>query len=309
MHFGHYTPRLALALALTSALSLGFTTRSTAQSVSTFASSITRARGLAVDAIGQLYVTSRYPAGLVLRCTPPSNVMTTFASGIVDPIEMVFDDSGNLFVTDYDNAGTAGRIIKVTPGGVKSVFATIPNPGALTRDAAGNLYVGEYFNQKIDKITPAGVVSAYVPSIGAAGARLTMLYMDTDGTLYAGLLNGVIYKVGPGGSPVTVFNTSMASVLGFVRGLDGNWYASSYDNEEIFRITPAGVGTLYAGAHASSGHIDGALLTSRFYYPSGMLSYGGILYITEYFNNDIRAIDYAIPTRTSSWGRLKTRYR
>jgi hypothetical protein len=216
-----------------------------------------------------------------------------------------------MFVADYDNAGTAGRIYKITPAGVKSVFVAIPNPGALTRDAAGNLYVGEYFNQKIDKVTPAGVVSTYVASIGAAGARLTMLYMDSDGTLYAGMLSGVIYKIGPGGSPVTTFNASMGSCVGFAPGPDGNWYASSYDNEEIFRITPAGVGTLFAGAHNAAGLVNGSLTSSRFYYPSGLVSFMGTLYVAEYFNNDVRAIDLGLPTptATSTWGRLKALYR
>lgn len=274
-----------------------------AQIVSKF-STVTRARSLAVDASGRLYVSSRAPGNVVLRYLPPDSTKTTFATGFSEPVDMVFDDLGNLYVANY----TGNRIDKVTPAGVRTAFATVASPGPMVRDAAGNLYVGEYFAEKIDKVTPAGVVSLYLNLASAGGTRLTMLYMDSDGTLYAGMLTGEIFKIGLGGTPVSLFNTSMASVVGFTRGPDGNFYASSYDNEEIFRITPGGVGTLVAGAHLAHGYVNGPALTARFYYPSGMVFLDDKLYIAEYYNNDVRVIDFGFQTNAnakSSWGRLK----
>jgi hypothetical protein len=236
--------------------------------------------------------------------------MTQWASGFTDPVEMVFDDAGYAYVVDY----TASHIVKVTPNGLtKTTFATIANASSITRDAAGNFYVGEYFNQKIDKITPGGVVSTYVPSIGPSGARLTMVSMDTDGTLYAGLLSpGTIYKIGPGGSPVTVFNNSMPSCLGFEKDKYGYWYSASYDGCQIFRIRGSdGVGGAIAGASGVPGHVDGTLAASRFNYPCRPTIHDNVLYIPEYNPDDVRVIylEPASPTVSRTWGAVQALYR
>ncbi len=282
--------------------------------VSTFASSITGARGVVFDASGRLYVSQRYATSRIIQFANPgiSNAFTVYATGIVDPTDMVFDDGGNLFVADYDNAGAAGRIWKVPPGGgSKTAFATIANPASLTRDAAGNLYAGEYFNQRIDTITPAGVVSTYVASIGASGVRLTELSMDSDGTLYAGTGDGTIYKVGPGGSPVTTFNTGMATVVGLTRGFGGDWYATSYDGDEIFEITSAGSRTLLAGAHATAGLVNGKGSDARFHLPAGIAfdASKNVAFVADYSNSAVREIDFPTPVDRSTWGRLKALYR
>jgi streptogramin lyase len=307
-----------IALALSLALALASPSRSHAGvpvRVSTLVHNLQTARGLVFDSSGRLYVTLRTP-GRIYRCTPPDTTMSLWSLGYLDPIEMVFDDAGFMYVVDFGSAVGNGFIWKVTSAGVRSSFAVIPNPSAIVRDADGNFYVGEYYNQKIDKITPAGVVSTYVPVIGAAGARLSMLNLDTDGTLYAGMLNpGVIYKIGPGGSPVTVFNSSMASCVGFVRGADGNWYASSYDNQEIWQISPAGVAQLVAGVHGVTGRTDessppcdGTL--ARFNWPAGMTTHDGAIYIAEWANADVRMFMVGCddPTLHSTWGRLKAIY-
>ena len=298
--------RLVLALAVVLSASLPHAAHA---QVSTFATTLNAARDCVFDASGNLYVVLRSPSSRILRCTPPSNTMTTWATGFTDAVEMVFDDAGFAYVADYG----AGHVVKVSPdGATKTTFASIPAVGSITRDAAGNLYAAEYVNQKIDKITLAGVVSTYVASIGGSGNRLTMVSMDTDGTLYAGLLNpGTVYKVGPGGSPVTVFNSSMPSCVGFEKDAYGSWYSSSYDGDQIFRINSSGVGTAIAGANAAAGHVDGTLAASRFNYPCRPAIRANILYVPEYNNDDIRVIylDEASPVLGRSWGAIQALYR
>jgi DNA-binding beta-propeller fold protein YncE len=235
--------------------------------------------------------------------------MTTWASGFSDPIEMVFEDNGYAYVVDY---GT-GHVIKVSPDGLtKTTFATTPGAASITRDVAGNLYVAEYFNQKIDKITPAGVMTTYVALVGGSGDRLTMLSMDGDGTLYAGLLNpGLVYKIAPGGSPVTLFNNSMPSCLGFEKDAYGYWYSASYDGDQIFRISPGGAGAVFTGANATTGHVDGTLAAARFNWPCRPVLRGHDLYIPEWNGDDVRLIhlDQTSSVRNTSWGRMKELYR
>jgi hypothetical protein len=315
MRFASHTVRAALVLAAATSV-LGTPRPALAQTVSTFSTVITHACGLAADASGRLYVTSRTPNAKIYRCTPPDTTMTLFASGFVDPYDMVFDDSGNMFVSDV-----SGHLYKVTPGGgVATIFGPVVASAApMTRDAAGNLYVGEYFNRTIDKITPAGVKTTYAASIGTAGGSLVMLNMDSDGTLYAGNLNGQVLKVAPGGSPVTTFCTMTGPSRGFVHDVTGAWFGNNYDGQEILQISPGGVVTPYAGAYRTPdpvaygnivSRVDGAPSVSRFNWPNGMLVLNGKIYIAEYANNDVRMISYEpTPTRGNTWGRLKALYR
>ena len=60
----------------------------------------------------------------------------TFA-GISNPETMVFDSSGNLFVSN----GKANSIKKIAPLGVKTTFATDLDVDGMAVDAFGNLFV------------------------------------------------------------------------------------------------------------------------------------------------------------------------
>lgn len=152
--------------------------------ISTF-TSLPGVRGLAIDASGRLYASSRgvVPGGpsgssSILRYSLPSNVGTVFANsadGLDDPIEMAFDNSGSLIVADFVH-----MVRSITPAGVASVIATPSNPGAVTRDAAGIIRVGEYATRKILKIAPHGTVSTYVTQVPGVGSRCRMrISMDS----------------------------------------------------------------------------------------------------------------------------------
>jgi hypothetical protein len=143
-------------------------------------------QGIALDNTGNLYVGD----SLTMRKVTQAGVVTTlagmpFVQGFVDATgpaaqfggikSVVADSAGNAYIVDENN----NVIRKMTPAGVVTTFAGGGSPGGnasgfvdgtgtaarfsspvgLAIDAAGNLYVADYFNWAIRKITPAGVVT------------------------------------------------------------------------------------------------------------------------------------------------------
>lgn len=118
-----------------------------------------------------------------IRKITPDGVVTTFAGsgamGAADgkgtmasfnlPIDVATDAKGNIYVADQGN-----KIRKITPDGVvstlagsgaqgdadgKGAAASFYDPTGIGLDASGNIYVADYGNNKIRKVTQQGVVT------------------------------------------------------------------------------------------------------------------------------------------------------
>ena len=106
---------------------------------------------------------------IVLEFSSTDNIIfteNTFAM-ISNPETMVFDSSGNLFVSN----GKANSIKKITPFGVKTTFATDLDVDGMAVDAFGNLFVSRKSESSnasdgvILKFTPDGRSSVFVSNI------------------------------------------------------------------------------------------------------------------------------------------------
>jgi outer membrane protein assembly factor BamB len=144
-----------------------------------FVSDLMNATGLAFDADGTLYVSSRND-GVVYQVTPRGSI-SVYVEGMGTATGLAFDAEGNLYVGDR-----SGTIFKVNPSRQVFVFATIePSMAAyhLAFGRDGYLYVTGPTTSSFDcvhRISPAGDVSVYYRGLG----RPQGLAFDAEGRLY-----------------------------------------------------------------------------------------------------------------------------
>lgn len=241
-----------------------------------------------------------------------------------DPLGICTDNNGNIFVADRSN----NRIRKIDASGTNTVTtiagsgvegyaddigtsAIFGAPKGICIDALGNLYVTDFWNFKIRKITPAGIVTTLAGSTqgfangngtAAQFGYLEQICIDALGNLYvADAGNSKIRKITPSGTVTTVAGTTSGYLDGvgtiakfdYPNGIciDGNnnLYVAEYFSHKIRKITPTGVVSTVAGS--TWGFTNGQSTTAQFRYPTGIgRDTSGNLYVTDSGNNMIRKI-------------------
>jgi sugar lactone lactonase YvrE len=203
--------------------------------------------GIALDSAGTLFLTD--PVTAVIRKITREGLVSTFAGyagtkGSADgvgaaarfnaPTGIAVDDHGNLYVTDE----WANTIRRITSAGDVTTLAGRAGergsmdgladrarfvvPAGITVDRTGNVYVCDYGNRTIRKITQGGDVSTLAGRAGRQGSA--------DG-------------IGPA--------AEFTGPLAIAADDAGNLYVS--DGNTIRRVTPAGVVTTVAGAPDEAG--------------------------------------------------------
>ncbi|WDF62671.1 T9SS type A sorting domain-containing protein [Flavobacterium sp. KACC 22763] len=165
---------------------------------------------------------------------------TDYVSGFNTPSGIAFDASGNLYVADFYTY----KVTKVTPTLTQSTFATVNgNVQQITFDSTGNLWLaGSGFIQGLEKITPAGVVTAYAGSNSPYGIAI-----DASGNVFYSELNGDIKKRTTAGVTST-FATGITQPNGLAFDKSGNLLVADKLDGVVKKITPTGVvSTLISG--------------------------------------------------------------
>lgn len=251
--------------------------------------------GVAVDGAGNVYVADA--GNHRIRKITSVGVVTTLsgsgmggfndgASGAVSqfnfPYSVALDGAGNVYVADFLNhrirvvdpvSGAASTLAGSGTAGfmdATGAAAQFNFPTGVALDGAGNVYVADQLNNRIRRITSAGVVTTLAGS----------------GT--AGFANG------------TGISAQFSNPAGVALDGAGNVYVADQGNNRIRSITPAGVVSTLAGS-GSAGFMDATGLTAQFNAPAGVAVDGtGNVYVADQSNHRIRMITPPpVPTITS----------
>ena len=250
-----------------------------------------------------------------------------------EPSGVLLAADGAVLVLDSNN----GRIRRISPQGVVSTLAgggpgrfadgagaaaAFNEPRGFAQDAAGNLYVADYQNQMIRKVTPAGVVSSFAGAAGQQGsvdgtgstARFSApqaIVVDAAGNLYVADtgLTKAIRKITPAGVVSTLASAARGARLSEPRGLallaDGSLLVADAGQHELLRLGADGQLSSWAGSSGSPGSADGGATQARFYAPMGLGgTAAGRLLLADSGNHLLREIDPAAATASTLAGQF-----
>jgi sugar lactone lactonase YvrE len=290
--------------------------------------------GVALDSATNVYVADGFNDA-IRKVTPVGTncVVTTLAGraiggpGSADgtgstarfntPFGVSLDSADNVYVADR----SSDTIRKVTPAGVVTTLAGLAGhagsadgansaarfnePGGVAVDTKGNVYVADWGNHTIRKVTPVGTNGVVATLAGRAGVsggangtgtNAEFYYpngvaVDTNGNVYvADTANAAIRKVTPAGA-VTTLSTSFSGPTGVAVDTNGNVYVADYYSDTIRKVTPAGAVTIIAGGVNEPGSADGTGSAARFNLPYAVaVDSATNVYVADYFNSTIRKV-------------------
>ncbi|KAF2335430.1 T9SS type A sorting domain-containing protein [Flavobacterium ginsenosidimutans] len=224
--------------------------------------------GICADSKGNLYVADW--ANYMIRKITPDGVVSTFAGSTYgfsdgigieakfrEPRGICIDSNDNIYVTDPED----DKIRKITSDGTVSTYVEIESPIGICIDSKGYLYVSDTNVSRINKVAPDGTIS-----------------------IFAGSDQGLANGAGPEARFYNPFGMCMDSA--------GNLYVADTNNNNIRKITPDAVVTIFAGSPTGdTGSTNGVGTNAKFNYPYGIvIDENNILYVTDNGYNKIRKI-------------------
>jgi uncharacterized protein YjdB len=303
---------------------------------------------MVTDATGNLYISDQN--NFRIRKVNTSGIITTFAgTGSVGtsgdggaataakldgPLGITTDAAGNVYVTTASNIrkiNTSGIISTVAGGGLllgdggPATAAIVDHVRDVEVDAAGNIYIADYGNNRVRKINTSGIITT-IAGNGAAGhtgdgtpataSKINgpeSIALDAAGNLYIGedaTGNFYVRKVNTSGiiSTIAGIGTSgysgdggaaTAAAIAEPRGLSvdasGNIYIADYGNLVIREINTSGIISTVAGGGSSLGDGGPATAAQTVGAAGVFVDHSGTMYIADY-GQRIRKINSLFPS-------------
>lgn len=199
---------------------------------------------------GTLFIAD-WGAGSVVRI-PPKGKATILAQDLNEPAGLALDSQGNLYVSTFAQGmkteGTIYRFAVDEHGehdGMKSVFAVgFSGPTDLVFDEQDNLYVANFLDNTISRVSTSGSVSTFVANIAAPSALLfdaaghLLVLSSTDGTLYHVSISQM--------AELTPIARGLSAPTDLVLHPRGYVVAVDFDRGRLVRVTDKGTLKLFA---------------------------------------------------------------
>ena len=253
--------------------------------------------GVAVDPAGNLYIADTYShhirkvsngaistvAGSALRGFGGDNGPATSA-GLYYPQGVAVDSAGGLYIADSADRRIRkvlnGVITTVAGGGVSigdngpAASAQLNGPYGVAMDSAGNLYIADYGNNRIRKVS-----------------------------------NGVITTVAGNGTPGFSGDNGPATSaqLNYPNGVAvdsaGNLYVADFGNNRIRKVSNGTITTVAGNGTGGFSGDNGPAASAQLRQPQGIaVDSAGILYMADTYNNRIRKVSNGAITTVAGSG-------
>ena len=191
-----------------------------------------------------------------------------------NPAGICIDKEGNLYIADWAN----DVVRRVDPDGKSIILAGSPGnrgsadgagpqasfylPWGIVADTMNNIYVSDFRNNMIRKITPQGIVTTLAGKTTKG---------STDGS----------------GRAASFFHPA-----GLALDKNGNLYVADSGNNKIRKISPEGMVTTLAGS-GQRGATNGPAAEASFNKPYALtVGPDGSIFVADYQNNQVRKISF-----------------
>ena len=249
--------------------------------------SLSLPEGVATDASGNLYIADSGNSQIL----EVSNGVTSTAvgNGLNRPVGIAVDAAGNLYIADTGH----NQIRKVSNGVTTTIAgsgtagfggdnglatnAQLNNPTGVAVDSAGNLYIADYANHRVRKVSngvittlagngtagfggdngPASDAQLNNPQAVAVDSARNVFVADRLNFRVRKVSNGVISTVAGNGTPGfsgdggSATGASLNGPVGIAVDFAGNVYVSDYANNRIRLLTPSTLLCNYAATPTS----------------------------------------------------------
>ena len=173
-----------------------------------------------------------------------------------------FGGSGGGTITTIAGSGKPG----FAGDGGPAVAAQLRSVDEVAVDKQGNVYIADFQNHRVRKVSPGGTITTFAGRDGGGA-------FPADGSLAT--------------------SARLDAPHGVAADAQGNVYISDTNNGRVYRVSPGGTITTFAGTGQSSFSGDGGPATSaRLYAPVGLAVDGqGNVYIADSYNQRVRKVN------------------